>query len=100
LTRKFLETNTDDLMFEAYDHGMPVNEVAIEVKHCNEVAVWYDDDLRLRLAAQELLSALERQTDAAQAVIDNWGALHESALSVQHLGRSMNGLRAVCPLHP
>jgi hypothetical protein len=29
------------------------------------------------------------------------GSLHESALSVRHLGRSMNGLRAgMCSLHP
>ena len=32
--------------------------------------------------------------------VTKMGSLHESALSVRHLGRSMNGLRAVCPLHP
>ena len=48
-----------DLMFESYDGGMPVNEIAIKDADYNELAIWRDDDLRLRLAAQELLDAVE-----------------------------------------
>lgn len=35
-------------------------------------ATWYDDELRLRFAACDLVKTLEGQTDAAQAVIDSW----------------------------
>jgi hypothetical protein len=69
--RKFLDTD-GDLMFQEYDGGMPINEIEIQDQDRSEVAVWYDDDLRLRLAARDLLATLEDQTDAAQAVIDNW----------------------------
>ncbi len=48
-----------DLWFERYDDGMPVNEIEILDNNRDEVAVWVDDDLRLRLAARDLLDALE-----------------------------------------
>ena len=63
MARKFLETSAEDLMFEDYGSGMPVNEVAISDEANSEVAVWYDDDLRLRLAASNLLAALELCVD-------------------------------------
>jgi hypothetical protein len=37
---------------------MPVNEIAIYDADRNELAVWLDDDLRLRLAAGDLLESL------------------------------------------
>ena len=44
------------------------------------------------------LKATEQPVDtgnaAGKAFLDMLGSLHESALSVRHLGRSMNGLRA------
>jgi hypothetical protein len=46
------------MLFEPYD-GMPVNEIAIKDDTDDEVAVWIDEDLRLRLAARHLLDALE-----------------------------------------
>ena len=48
-----------DLWFEPYD-GMSVNEIEICDEDGNELAVWLDDELRLRLAAQEMLDALEQ----------------------------------------
>ncbi len=48
-----------ELWFEPYDGGMPVNEIAIIDDDRDEVAVWLDNDLRLRLAASDLLEALE-----------------------------------------
>jgi FixJ family two-component response regulator len=53
---------------------MPVNEIAIKDANDNELAVWLDDDLRLRLAARDLLEAAElvvarwEQGDLAAAV--------------------------------
>jgi hypothetical protein len=54
-----------DLMFESYDGGMPVNEIIIQDADENELAVWRDEDLRLRLAARDLL-------DAAELVVARW----------------------------
>ena len=59
LARKFLAARSDDLMFESYDSGMPVNEIAISDESDDELAVWYDDELRLRLTARDLLDAAE-----------------------------------------
>jgi hypothetical protein len=70
--RAFRDDHTEDLMFEGYDDNQPVNEIEISGRDGDELAVWYDDDLRLRLAASDLRDALEAQTDAAQAVIDAW----------------------------
>jgi hypothetical protein len=57
--RAFHDEHTEDLMFESYDGGMPVNEIAISGPGGDELAVWRDEDLRLRLAARDLLDALE-----------------------------------------
>jgi hypothetical protein len=43
----------------SYDGGMPVNEIAIKDANDNELAVWLDEDLRLRLGARDLLEAAE-----------------------------------------
>jgi hypothetical protein len=58
-----------------------LEEIEIESPKGQEKG-WQSEDLTLRLAAQDLLDALEPQTDAAQAVIDAWetgdltGAVH------------------------
>jgi len=93
LARKFLDTNAEDLMFEEYDPGMPVNEVAIRDPHGDDVAIWYDADLRLRLAASDLLEALEGQTAAAQSVIENW-AKGDLAAAVRALDACIPTARA------
>ena len=54
-----------DLTFESYYGSMPINEIAINDHDDNELAVWLDDDLRLRLAAQDLL-------DAAELLVSRW----------------------------
>jgi hypothetical protein len=68
----FAESNHDELVFERYDVGAPINEIRVHDQDGNEVATWYADDLRLRLAASDILEVLEGQTEAAQTVIDRW----------------------------
>ena len=70
------ELHTDGpsrLWFEPYI-DMTVNEIAVCDVDGNELAAWYDDDMRLRLAARDLLEAAElvvarwEQGDLADAV--------------------------------
>ena len=91
--RTFLDTSVEDLMFEEYNGGMPVNEVAITDPQGSEVAVWYDDELSVRLAASDLLGALESQTAGAQSVIENW-TQGDLAAAVRALDASIPGARA------
>ena len=56
--RRFCDDDPLDLMFDSYDGGMPVNEIAIQDADHAELAVWQDHDLRLRLAARDLLESL------------------------------------------
>jgi hypothetical protein len=58
LARKLYEDEPSELWFEPYD-GMDVNEILVYDADGNELAVWYDGEMRLRLAAQDLLEALE-----------------------------------------
>jgi hypothetical protein len=57
--RAFYDEHPEDLMFMGYDGGHPVNEIAVHDDEGNEVAVWRDDDMRLRLTARDLLDAGE-----------------------------------------
>jgi hypothetical protein len=70
--RAFNELLDEDLLFQEYDGGSPVNEIEIAGPEGAELAVWQDDELRLRLSSRDLLDALEAQTEAAQTVIDSW----------------------------
>ena len=71
-----------EALFDDYDGRAPINE--IEVCHEDEeaLAVWQDDDLRLRLAAADLLTAAEK-------ILDRWQngdigeAIHELAIAVE-----------------
>jgi hypothetical protein len=65
LARGFYDDDPLDLMFESYGDGMPVNEIAICNRKGEELTAWVDDDLRLRLAARDLL-------DAAELVVARW----------------------------
>jgi hypothetical protein len=47
------------LYYESYDHGQPVNAITIRDDASNDVAEWQSDELRLRLAAQDLLDAAQ-----------------------------------------
>ena len=57
--RVFHDERAEELMFQSYDGGHPVNEIAVHDADGDQVALWQDDDLRLRLAAQDLLDAGE-----------------------------------------
>jgi hypothetical protein len=64
LARKLYEDEPSELWFEPYS-GMDVNEILVYDPDGKEVAVWYDEDMRLRLAARDLL-------DAAEMVVARW----------------------------
>jgi len=57
--RAFYDDHTEELMFQSYDGGHPVNEIAVRNADGREVALWQDDDLRLQHAAGDLFDALE-----------------------------------------
>jgi hypothetical protein len=63
--RRFHDGDPSRLMFESYNDVMPVNEITIHDAGCNKLAVWFDDDMHLRLAARDLL-------DAAELVVARW----------------------------
>jgi hypothetical protein len=63
--RAIITDDFDALMFQNYEGPFPVNEIAICDKDYVELAVWHDDDMLVRLAASDLLSA-------ARLVIARW----------------------------
>jgi hypothetical protein len=73
LAQQLYEDDPSDLWFEPYD-GLPVNEIAVCDPEGNELIAWFDDDMRLRLAAPDLLKAAEKvvahweEGDLAEAV--------------------------------
>lgn len=91
--RKLDEENSGDLYYHHYDGGPPVNHIEILDEDRNELAHWRDADLLLRMAAPELLSALEAQTSAAQAVTDHWDD-GDLAAAVRGLAASIAAARA------
>jgi hypothetical protein len=74
LARKFVDDDSLDLWFEAYDITSDVNEIVVSNEAGNELAFWCDEDTSLRLAAHDLLEAAEEvvarweQGDLAEAV--------------------------------
>jgi hypothetical protein len=58
LARQRYDDDPVDLMFEPYEGGLPVNEIAIHGADYKELAVWRDDAKRMQLAACDLLDAL------------------------------------------
>jgi hypothetical protein len=60
--------------FRHYDEAPAVNQIEILDADRNELAHWRDADLILRIVAPDLRDILKEQTDAAQAVIDNWSS--------------------------
>lgn len=50
-------------MFESYDGRHPVTEIAVCNADGDEVALWQDDELRMRLATGDMLEALELCVD-------------------------------------
>lgn len=79
--RAFYEKRGAELMFESYDGGHPVNEISIFDEGGDEVALWQDDDLRMRHAAEDMLEALELCVDClAELARDDDGMPSVSAL--------------------
>src|SRR5580704_9859331 len=69
LARRFVDERFDELDFADYEpNDCPINEIEILDEHGNELAVWHDEDLRLRLAARDLLDALEKAVRALNEV--------------------------------
>jgi hypothetical protein len=62
--RQLLADDAGELWFEPYD-GMSVNEIAVHDSGGEELALWLDHEMRLRLAASDLL-------EAAEMVIARW----------------------------
>jgi hypothetical protein len=56
--------NPQEICFEPCEHR-PVNEIIIYDDEGNALIEWYPDDVRLRLAAHDLL-------DAAKKVVSRW----------------------------
>ena len=72
LARRFYDEHLIDLDFQSYGDGDELERVQIWAGERGVLAAWESEDYRLRLAAGDLLAALEAETGAAQAVIDNW----------------------------
>lgn len=78
--RKIADTHAHTLFFVPYDEA-PINEIAIEDDDQNELALWQSEDLRVQLAATELLRAAEK-------ILDRWQngdigeVIHELAAAV------------------
>ena len=75
LARRFADEHYDELVFDSYQGcDCPINEIEICDDQGNELTVWHDDDMRLRLAARDLLEAAKKvvarwaQGDLAEAV--------------------------------
>jgi hypothetical protein len=67
LARQFSSENSDCPKLDFYktsDYSL-INEIEVCDDEHNSLAVWHDDDLRLRLAARDLL-------DAAELVVARW----------------------------
>jgi hypothetical protein len=66
LAHRIADEQFDDLEFESYEGcDCPINEIEVCDEEHNQLVVWHDDDLRLRLAARDLL-------EAAELVVARW----------------------------
>jgi hypothetical protein len=59
--RRIAEKNPDSILLTDYDSSVPaINEIEVCDEEDSQLAVWQDDDLRLCLAALDLLEAAEK----------------------------------------
>lgn len=72
IAREFYDDHLVELNFCSYDDIEPLDLVQIWKDGEGALATWESEEYRLRMAAKDLLEALESQTKAAQTVIDNW----------------------------
>jgi hypothetical protein len=63
--RRIADTGDEDLDFEHYSDTHPIDAITVHGDRHEELCHWHSDDLRLRLAASDLLAA-------AYAVVDRW----------------------------
>ena len=94
LARKAYDEHFSELEFRSHDGIEPLEQIEI----CNDEnfadgAYWESEGRCLRQAARDLLDALEDQTQAAQAVIDNW-AEGDLAAAVRGLDAAIDPARA------
>jgi hypothetical protein len=59
LARELYDHNHCALQFDNYEGPLPLDEIEISGDEGDQLAVWQSDDMRLRLAARQLLEALE-----------------------------------------
>lgn len=90
--RALAEKELDTLDWCTYDpNSVPLEE--IEISGPRGIGpVWQSADLALRLAAGDLLEALDEQTEATQAVIDAW-EMGDLAGAVRTLNAMTDGAR-------
>jgi hypothetical protein len=86
LARKLYEDEPSELWFQPYD-GMDVNEIIVRDAQGYQAAVWRDDDMHLRLAASNLLGALEQAVQALNTA---------PRFAVPHLDTDSYKIAAVC----
>jgi hypothetical protein len=72
LARRFYDENLIELDFCSYDDNAGLDHIQIWDNKRGTLATWESDDYHLRKAAPELFTALQAQTEAVKAVIDNW----------------------------
>ena len=90
--------NCDGLIFDHYDEGQPVNHIEILDADRNELAHWRDADLRLRMAAPELLAALEAVIDYAEneaSALQNLKDSPTAAAEAEQASSAVDQARAV-----
>jgi len=63
--RAFYDERIAELIFESYDDGHPVNEIALRDTNGHEVALWQDDEFHRIVWLLSKGSALERAMDRA-----------------------------------
>jgi hypothetical protein len=63
--RKIAVNKPETLFFEPYQGVFDINEIEVFAEDGSAEAIWYDEDLHVRLAASDLLSA-------ARLVIARW----------------------------
>lgn len=79
--------------FQDYEDSARIEHIAIRSADGEPLCEWCSDDLQLRLAAGDLLDALQTQTEAAQEVVDAW-AKGDLAAAVRMLDASLPAARA------
>jgi hypothetical protein len=79
--QKARAVDPDTLDFQSYGDRQPVNYITIRDQNSNDLAEWQDDDLRVQLAAREMLEALE----LCENVLSTLAELDRGALSVSAL---------------